>query len=638
MIGRLVTLGFALILLLLAPIASAHSNTRLVDDLLPPGFTQAPVTAPGQDDDGVELPSSGGNGDYQLTFRCPDIQQGGLPPDVQNATRAAGAANCPAHILDSEDIMGSPILLIDPRDPGYAGFNALHGGRGVHQIGSEPPSNQSRDNFLHHPHTTFYSPDGAHTNWVDNPYYSPLQQPPNRQGVEDPTNFFPVAQLTGKQVFGEDNAAVLDAQGRVYLASLYAYRNATSNGDWSYAIGLWKSNRVNQPVDYYSGIKLLKLPEGAKADSIHAVYAWDVDRVAVMWRQYQADDPSKNFINVTWTKPGQGAIWYSPKENQRIQSCSGISNPLAYRGIIYVGCFADKGYRNPNATIGRLQIHGIDVRQDAWTSSFLEESTVDRAARQPNAILFDRYDGHMGIASAGIAANGKPFLNIAYGELGRAWDPVEKFGDRIGQLVLRPPSPAYEVVEAQVNAAVFVMRSGNVHLIYQERYKPSDEQATAPNTNVAEFYKGLVSIHGGSDRIVNKVVHLGARNRDAGDSNAYDAGGPCQLYDARYQGPTLDVFRDLHDGLVIWEQDRKSHRGQQEYIAYADCGNVRFAEIREQEFVAFSIPTPPGTPPIPAPLASANPSLTGAVAGALAGSMVLRMLAFKRKLAVEAPA
>lgn len=628
-----------LVLLLATPVVGA-STAQAVEDALAPGLVS--VSHPEADEEGpnaglreVSAPVYGSaDGAYKMIFVCPLV--------VNPATNQRDNANirCPADIIDLVDVMSNPVLVVDPKEVGFMAFNSLHGGQGLQRPGNEPPTNSSRDNFVHQTHTVHYTKDGDWEVWNDNPYYSPLAPPPSRGNAENPITFLSATQLDGKKIYGTDNAMVLDAEGRVYLANIYAHKN-DSAPKYDYALAFWKSGRVNRPVDYFQGLKVLKLPAGVVADSVHLTYSRESNRVLALWRETNETSPQKEYITGAWTIPGRGAFWYPIKERQRIGECSGMTNPLALRGVVFVGCYAGKNYRmNPNATLGILQVHAIETRKDLFTQSWIDQVPDFKFSKRTNSILVHRYDDSMLAVQSGLTPTGGPLLRLSTGVLGGAWDPALDAGGKVNSIMegrkMRPPGAS--TIEARATAAVFIQRSGNAHVLYMERYGYPNGP---PNPGAPEFFKAIASVHHNGEfmGLIPLGVDMGKDVADPSDparqGRPQEAANACQVFDARTQGPDKSVFNDFHDTLVTWFNKAKEQR---EFIAYGDCGNIRFAEIREQDFQPFGIPFPPGTPPIPLAVSGTSPAQVGTVAGALAGAMVLRMLAFKRKLAVEAPA
>src|SRR5581483_8297667 len=147
----------------------------------------------------------------QVEFVC--------PPAL--AALPTQAVDCPTYVLDAEDLMGQPALVVDPNNVHAMSFSAIHGGRGLHPLpNDQPPSERSRQNSVHQPHTTFVSNDGGKT-WGDHPYYAPDAIDPKMCGS-----------VRASSLYGEDNAAVIDPRGKVVLCALYAYApsSATSLG------------------------------------------------------------------------------------------------------------------------------------------------------------------------------------------------------------------------------------------------------------------------------------------------------------------------------------------------------------------------------------------------------------------------
>jgi hypothetical protein len=487
------------------------------------------------------------------------------------------------YVLDTEDVMGSPVLLVDPTHPNLLAFSAMHGGRGVHALpNDQPPTDTSRDNALHQPHTTFESKNGGQ-DWSDYPYHSP-----------DALN------KAGREVFGEDNAATLDAQGRLYLAALYAYRDAPTTPfaaapGVQYAVGVWKEHKLDAAPDYFANTKLLEPAQGDVVDSLHMLYVPAADTVALLWRE---SAPGKSFVQLHWTSPTSGALW-NKVEDQSISGCDAISNPIAVGRSVYLACRAGKAWTT----------YGVDSA--TWKARKIDTATITTT----HALLVKRGDaGNMVLVGSGLASdNSTAQVSIAYGEDGARWSSPDEFASKLTRA-----TPAAPLADARVTAAAFAPVSGNLHLIYMER---TDSSRTAsPDADQPEFAKEFVSIQ--AEGQLQTVIDLQTGRLSRAD------------FSPAYTGVGNGVFTDLHDSLVVVPTGNGQER---EFVAYGDYGFVRYAEVTEENFLPPIAPL--GAPPPAIPFASGQvaPLLIGAPAGLLSGAMVVRTLMARRKQAAEAP-
>lgn len=560
-----------------APLGNAHHPVD--DDAAPPIY---PVDFQPAE---PRWEGAAGAGGYIVNFRC--------PKPTENSDAAKG---CPLYLLDLHDVMGQPQLVIDPHVKDYMGFNALHGRSLPTTPTYQPPSDQSRDNNLHQPHTTFQTRDGFASTPLDNFYY-----------VHDSMI------RPGRVIFGEDNAIVLDAAGRVYIASLYAYRDSAAEPD-NYALWTFKANRISDAVDYYSNPIKVPIEKSHKVDSIHLVYVKETDRVAVLWRESANDTKSgpKSWIDLAWTVPGEGGRWKALDKTQRIGPCSGISNPTVLGRELFVGCFSEAGYQyHANQTMGNLQIHSIDTA--TWTQRYVAPTPIPRTG---NAVLGDWRYGRMFIASAGVRGDGKPYVELSYGERGMGWSEPHEITSNLEHSDLAARD---KVREARVTAAAYVHRSGSLHLIYMERYFRSPQEAMS--FGALEYSKTLASVRADGDYQGGMDLQIGI------NATRVD-------YGASFTGLGQGVFNDLHDDIEVWtDQFGNDH----EFIAFGDYGYVRFARVEEDNFLPPIVPFAQPPPPIPAPTPGLNPAQVAAVAGALSAAILARLLAAKKKRTVEAP-
>lgn len=578
--------GALLVALLLLPVAGALAGL--------------PVSV----GEGRERPAASGTGapdadsaaaaaaaaEYLVRFRCPER--------VDAPTLDQGPV-CPDYVLDEEDVFGQPALMVDPRNPSFIAFSAMHGGHGIHPPGQEPPSERSRSDPVHQPHTTFASKDGG-ASWVDQPYHAPDAM--QREGAG--------GQRT-RDIFGEDNAAVQDAQGRMYLAALYAYRDGAGGlaapGAFQYAVALWKAKGPEYPVDYHVNTRIIDSGnEGAdRIDGLHLEHVPATDLVVVVWREETPDALGGDGANASRvvlhaTQPGGGALWERAAVD--IAPCARMSNPVAVDAFLYVACRADADDGNDT-----VRVHEVDTA--SWTARVAGEAQV--AGSTLHLVKRGAF-GHMVLVGSGLDGDLAPLVQVAYGERGGAWGPAEDIGHRLASGSTLP------LLDARVTAAAYAPRSGNLHVIYLERYDLRSANAdTGQTPEFAKFFGSMVA----EGRFLELV--------DLGVGTASRLG-----FSPVLTGAGSGVFDDLHDSIVIW--DGAPHGLEdREFVAFGDHGYVRFAEVVEENF------TPPmplaftNVPPVPFASPGAAPAVLGVGAGVLAGAFVARTIAARRAAALE---
>ena len=528
--------------------------------------------------------------EYEVGFSCPEAVEG--PTD--------GAPVCPAYVLDREDVFGQPVLVLDPFNPNLAAFSAMHGGRGAHPSpADQPPTERSRDDAVHQPHTTFVTRDGG-AGWEDMPYHAPdsLRQ----KGVGGrPTT----------QVYGEDNAAALDAQGRLHLAALYAHRPdagpAGSPAPYQYSVGVWKAKRLEHPVDYNVNVRLLPAGgEGAsdRIDSLHMAHVPATDLVVTAWRETPAGAAPTDAgrLVLHWTRPQDGALWTRVEADPALAACRAVSNPLALDATLYVACLAD----GANATEWRV----LAVDSTTW------KTTQAGAVPMPGTtghLVARGAGGYMILLASGLQEDGAPTVQVAYGERGAAWSSPEE----VAPDILPDDAP---LLDARVTAAAWSPVSGNLHLVHLQRHDLASANAGA---GAVEFRKLFVSLEAEGGVLATVDLGMGALSRVD--------------FSPTLTGVGSGAFNDLHDSIVVW-RDPKGLGGDREYVAYGDHGYVRFAEVTEENFPIPVVPLGTQVPPVPLATPGAMPVIVGLPAGLLAGAMVVRTLAARRKVAVEAGA
>lgn len=513
-------------------------------------------------------------GEYRIGFRCAGANE-----------TVPTAVGCPSYVLDREDVLSQPVLLVDPLDANVIGFSAMHGGRGVQAgPGDAPPTERSRRNALHQPHTVFRSNDGGAA-WEDMPYYAP----DSMKGSAT------------RQIFGEDNAAVLDGAGRLVVASLYAYRDGGSPVDGSaahqFAVAVWKGERLTKAVDYFRNVRVLS-PDApdARIDSLHLVFVPASGNVALLWRETPAQ--GEPFIHLNWTPQGGGSTWRAAPEASRIGPCAEITNPVALGDRVVLGCRPDEG--------APFALHAFDGAN--WSATPLGVTPITT----PHASLLKRGDrGDLVLVGSGVV-DGRPLAQLAYVDNAGVWSEAEDITQALSL------TGGARLLDARVTAAAYAPRSGNLHLVYLEQ---QDLGAPTPqNAGRASFVKALVAIQAGGGLQARLDLGLGTIRR---------ADVP-----PTYSGVGEGAFADLHDGLVVWTNPETGE--EREFLAFGDYGWVRFAEVVEEGFAPPILPLSANIPPVPVASAGTIPALVGLPAGILAGAAMLRVAAARRKVTVEA--
>lgn len=523
--------------------------------------------------------------DYTLTFRCPSLveSEGGLQ-----------STQCPAFLLDVEDIMAQPVLVVDPRDNQKIAFHALHGGPGARvATQSEPFTAASRDDYLHQPHTVFQSDDGGQ--WFDdNRYYSPIR-------------------FSYPEIFGEDNALTLDHRGNLLVSSLYSYRE-TADSPLRFAFFNWQSETIDVPFQQDANY-VRRDPRDATAavHELHNVYDRATRTMAVFWLEEGGD--GRRFIEGDWVQVGEGA-WDAIPNQTRLGPCSDMTNVVESGDRLYVGCVAAEGYPLPDgATVGQLMIHRYDPR--TWNHTFVGVAPVPNAAG--SVLASAEAWASRGIAVAGAALeNGAPSVITSLGIDGQDWTATAQYGDRLTDRVNRNTAP----LEVRINALAYVPSTGVLHFVYYERYPAAQEtNLTATTSGPSALFKTYGVTHGSGQ-------FLGAFAFGYGDPQTR------ANFAIRTQGTTDAAFQDQHDSIVVVP------RGNQDrvFLAIGDHGYVRFGEVIQETVLGPTPPILPATVPIPAPIPAVNPAIVGAVAGALSLSVVGRMAAARNKKAAETPA
>lgn len=589
------------ILLLVAPFAQADGVVGLGNPVSATAATAQPTAeaAPGkisplafQPEVGVDLlalpkgdyPSwaSAPETEYDLRFVCP------TPAEEAEAVPLA----CPAYVLDAEDILAQPSLVVDPRDDSLVAFHALHGGPGARLFTQDPlPSETSRSNAVHQPHTTFQSRDGG-AFWDDNRYYS---------------------RLTGKaEVFGEDNALALDGAGRMTLASLYSFYNQTddsaplipllpptqaSNQAPGYVVYLWQSERISTPVDYDKNYVTRFAAEGHKIDSLWLANFARADAMVAAWRDVGPEGP-----RVMLERKSAEGQWQAWNQSAVVGACDVLSNLVPVGEELLFAC-----------------AQGSDTRLWAIGTDF---TVQDRGVAPIHSVTSLRLASAETVQGSGLvmagayAREGRGHVWVVFGVSDPELTTWGRPGDHGEQVTDRVNHQGAQLSDSRITALAFLGTSGTAHFLVQERYEGGS--ALDQNSEFGKLYAAVQS----SGR------YLGTFGIGYGDPQSR-ANIP-----ATVSGLSAGAFADAHDTLFVHYGDLGEERL---FIAFGDYGYVRYAEVIELD------PPIPGFPPIAAPAAipvasaATSPVVVGAVAGTLALAAAMRLALAKSKKAAEAP-
>jgi hypothetical protein len=531
------------------------------------------------------MPVSGAPAGERIDLSCPSAV-GGLPTQP---------VDCPMYVLDQEDLFGQPDLAVDPRDPGVMAFSAMHGGAGLHPLpGDQPPSGRSRDASVHQPHTTFYTLNGA-ASWSDQPYY-----PPEAIEPASPLPGLPVQPGRARQAFGEDNAIALDGQGHAALAALYAYRDAASpagagSSAYQFAVALWREGRIAQGFAYDANVRVVELPAGLKADSLHLAYVPAADALVALWRQEDASNRSS--VGGAWAQGKDAGVWTPLDANRTPQGCAAISRPFAEGARLLFACAPGHG------AAPRV----VALETGNWTGADLGALPLPDLPQVGLVPL--EGTGQHAAWSAGVV-DGRPRVVLTFG--GSNETPWRRTLD-IGADVARSDPAVGAPAEARITAAQYVPATGNLHLVYAER---AAQAGSAARPGIAKAFVSVQAFGGLQARLdlgVGKVQRVDVSPTTTGVGEG--------------------VHDDLHDSLVLWTPPDGG--APREFLAYGDYGFVRFAEVHERDAAPPVVPLSVQVPPVPAASAGTLPALVGVPAGILAGAAMARVALARRKQTVE---
>lgn len=610
----LATLGLAFL-----PVVGAHGlQGALAAAGVDPDHAPVGTILPLVDSDGGFVTPETGNGfdgekganGYEIEFLCPPGDGG-----VQ--------LKCPEVLLDREDVMSQPILMVHPEDVRkkadtirMASHN-MHGGVGLLLPGDEsPPTPIGRDNDEHQPHTVWRS-----TNWCGN---EQIQAAKCEEGnIWEDMPYY--SKMTGAdKIYGTDNAATMDASGRIFIAAGYGWKGENANDPYKFKIIAWKGNDPAKAMDYDVDYRIID-PDPSdsqnRMDNLQMVYVPGENIVVLLFRETAVGGQGipnplggpalKNWVRAFWATSDKSSKWTEVSKDAAIGPCQNITNAIAYDGAVYFGCVADEGYKaRPDARPGDIDIHRIKARQNV--AEFVSQTPVTGKS----AVLALRsYDNAVVIGSAGVSGDGLIF-DFAYGKEGaKDWDEAQHFGGKV------PVNRT--LTDARLNAVAFRSSTGMAHWILWQRYEVDGNNQPGAEA-VAEYGKTFIATHQGQTAPVLTFP--------------LDYANPIMPFPLAREGLTDEVFNDHKDSFVLLkDKDGKEF----EWIAYGDYGLSRVAVVHEKNRGGFGTP-PLAEPiaPVPDPVSQNNAAqqLAGALVGVTMSAAVLRMLLARRKTRVEAPA
>lgn len=579
-----------------------------------------------------------------LTMHCPRLDQ---TPSVNNdANTFTFRATCPYRIVDDEDLMGSPQIAVDPQNPNNLAFLSLHGCSTPD--GPTPRSRAASCTGLRgQTFTTFTSMDQG-ASWFDNPW--------------------------GQEGFGEHVATVMDQEGHVYIAALWAQRVGDERYDYHFK--LYKGDVVDETFgsSYGYAVNVEARPD-ANGTRTHGVIEevnlvlvkgreivipanhtgnqtrpgdvgnftqpqpktiHDNDRVAAVWFEKAGDGESptgmSGWIDARWTDTGPKNKWVSLPKDELIGPCMKASNPIAYAGKIYVACTVDSGYSaRSRARIGEIDIWEIDPATNS--SAHIDYTGVDGGGRPR---LAGRDDGFMAMMADQMQGD-FPRIDVAYGFYGRHWeDPDNQVGD-MGPTIHNALG-GHPLLDARITA----MALGKENTLFFSYVERSNMTALASDPSPTPPTPPDPATLGADDVPVEYRKIVATTNRCAGvivSAIDLNIGKPRHPFPEETVGNATGAFYDSQDGMTLIQRVDDPNL-EEIYFVYGDFGAIGYGIIDAKSGGTLcDVRLPPPfipAPPIPVAIALANPfsTVVGLGVGTAAAAMVTYLLAVKRKLPV----
>lgn len=542
---------------------------------------------------------------YELVIDCPGVEE--------SATGLDNEVLCPIRVIDAQDILGSPSVAVDPKNPDNIVFASLHGNDG------DGPTQRSRGGqvFTTHASTTH----GA--DWEDKPFYPPQDIQP---------------------AFGEHPQVAVDYTGHVYVGSLYSIPDDDAPSGFDYKIGAQKFESVDYVVDRQStsGTYHLEYIEPVHAGNIIEEF-WFVhdpktDIMSVLWNDKRPPNSTatKSVIGMVWTTADYRDPYHYISDEYNIGPCVDTTNPVLADSHIYIGCLVDTnqtGYKwDESPEAGQIDLFRINIPDGK--PEYLGHAPI----KGGNPKLGVRSDGRLFLVTAGVGADG---ATRVFGVFGRfdavsnslTWNKSNNYGPEIS-----PAVPGVITVEANIQDVMFREYSGVVHLLLKERFGST---TTLPLLDDASdfgrpaFRKQLIAID-------EKQGFLSKFNLDIGNPINRTAlvdptANEVSVVNTGVVTNSEDVFNDLADDLFqlppgpyTYNDKDLGPRYQREFFAVGDYGVVIFAEIIELTTLVGPVAGPGGGAPPPNPTATVglNVAAIGSATGglALAGLLAYRLV------------
>lgn len=546
----------------------------------------------------VSMGAAGGgeSSHYELEFICPTGGPGG--PLYTETIRL----ECPFRIMDEEDSLGSPTLVVNPNNPNEMAIASLHGSGAPERPTprTRAINNGAGDGSGYF--TVFTSTDGGY-NWKDQP--SNAFQP----------------RVDAADVYGEHTVVEMDNQGLLYGASAFSTQDQDDD-HWSGAVAAWKWGGADAEVRWQDvhdlilpldspatihGLDLTYVP--AAADN--ATAGPGANKVVMTWMERAEADGGVSVLRSATTTTRDEPEWKAGDSNRTVGPCSSVSNGVAWGESVYVACrVADaQAYTHrPRAREGDLDVWRIEPHTGdmEYVSTAPLRYGVPRITATP--------EGRFAMASAEVADGSRVSVEVALGWHGSDWLALANQGSSLH-------TGAPNIVEVRIQDVAYVSEPNIVHVLYQEVYPPITTDLSLSGSpgspqfskrlatfNECEGNLGVVDLSGG---VIHQYVPFGTERGD------------------------LSVFNDLVDGLFIL---RDAFGAEREFLAYGDLGVIAFAEIANRfapQCAMAGFPPPPPAQGFPAAqLATANQGalsaqnlLMAAGAGVLTLAALVRLLA-----------